>query len=83
MVSHYYFNLIDRYEVIRDGDGIEVPDVRMALIHASEVIEELKHEDASPSGEWHGWRLDIVDSSGNLIQSLPLDGTAPNPSSHH
>jgi hypothetical protein len=77
MASRYYFNLTDGHEVIRDEDGIEVPDIRTALIHASEAIEELRHEDASPSGEWHGWRLDIVDSSGNLIQSLSLDIAAP------
>ena len=83
MASRYYFNLTDGDEVIRDEDGLEVPDVRMALIHAFEAIEELRHEDASPSSEWHGWRLDIVDGSGNLIQSLPLDRAAPDPSFHH
>jgi hypothetical protein len=83
MPLRYYFNLTNGDEVIRDEDGIEVPDARKALIQAFEAIEELRGEDTSPLGEWHGWRLDIVDSSGNLIQSLPLDGAAPDQSSHH
>lgn len=83
MPSRYYFNLTDGDEVIRDEDGIEVPDVRVALIHAFEAIEELRGEDISFSGEWQGWRLDVVDGSGNLIQSLPLDIAAPHQSSHH
>ena len=28
-------------------------------------------------------RVDIVDSSGNLVHSLPLDSAAPDPDSHH
>jgi uncharacterized protein DUF6894 len=83
MASRYYFNLTDGNEVIGDDDGIEVPDMRMALIHAQDVIEELRREDISFLGDCLGWRLDIVDESGNLIQSLPLDGAAPEQSSHH
>ncbi|MBL0403755.1 hypothetical protein JKG68_07255 [Microvirga aerilata] len=83
MASRYYFNLTDGDEVIRDDDGIEVPDMRMALVHALEVIEELRREDILFLGDCLGWRLDIVDGSCNLIQSLPLDSAAPKPSSHH
>ena len=81
--ARYYFNLTDGDEVIRDEDGIEVPVVRVTLIHAFEAIEELRREASSPLDEWQGWRLDILDSSGNLIQSLPLDGAAPDPGSRH
>jgi hypothetical protein len=83
MPSRYYFNLTNGDEVIRDEDGIEAPDVRTAILQAFEAIEELRGEDLSPLAEWQGWRLDIVDGSGNLIQSLPLDSAAPDPSSRH
>ena len=77
MPSRYYFNLTDGYEVIPDEVGIEVSDARAALIHAFEAIEELRREaNASPS-EWEGWRLNIVDDSGRLIHSLPLDNPPP------
>jgi hypothetical protein len=83
MPSRYYFNLTDGEEMIRDEDGIEVPDLPTALIHAFEAIEELRGEDTSPMSEWQGWSLEVVDSSGNLIQRLPLDGAAPDKSSRH
>jgi hypothetical protein len=83
MPSHYYFNLTDGHEVIRDEDGIVVPDLRTALIHAFEAIEELRKEGDSPISEWQGWSLDIVDGMGKLIQRLPLDGAAPDRDSRH
>jgi hypothetical protein len=83
MPSRYYFNLTDGDEVIRDEEGIEAPDLRTALIHAFEAIEELRKEDASPMSEWQGWSLEVVDSLGNLVQRLPLDGAAPNKNSRH
>ena len=83
MPSRYYFNLTDGDEVIRDEDGIEAPDVRTALIHAFEAIAELGQEDASALSDLQGWRLEIIDDAGNLVQSLPLDNTTPDQSSHH
>ncbi len=82
MPSRYYFNRANGDEMIRD-DGVDVPDLRTALIHAFEAIEELRREDTSPMSEWHGWSLEAVDSLGNLIQRLPLDGAAPDKNSRH
>ena len=83
MPSRYYFNLTNGDEVIRDEDGIEAPDVRMALIHAFEAIAELRQEDASILSDLQGWRLDIIDGSGHLIHSLALDSAVPEQSSLH
>jgi hypothetical protein len=83
MPSRYFFNLTNGDEVIRDEDGIEAPDVRTAVILAFEAIAELRQEDASASSELQGWRLDIIDDSGNLIQSFPLDSATPDPRPHH
>jgi len=83
MPSRYYFNLTNGDEVILDEDGIEAPDVRTAIIHAFEAIAELRQEDVPILSALQGWMLDIMDGSGNLIQSLPLDCPAPDQSSHH
>jgi hypothetical protein len=83
MPFRYYFNLANGDEVIRDEDGIEAPDVRTALIHAFEAIAELRQEDGPASSELQGWRLDILDGAGHLIQSFPLDSTAPDSNSRH
>jgi hypothetical protein len=69
----YYFHLTDSDEVIRDEDGLELSDVQAAVISAIEVIKELRAEDPSTLHEWQGWRLEIVDASGRLMQSIPLD----------
>ena len=83
MPWRYYFNLTDGSEVIRDDVGIEVSDDRAALIHAFEAIEELRREADTSQSEWAGWRLNIVDGSGRLIHSLPLDHPPPDLNSHN
>jgi hypothetical protein len=83
MPSRYYFNLTDGSEVIRDDVGIEVSDDRAALIHAFEAIEELRREADPSQNEWQGWRLTIVDGSGRLIHSLPLDNPPSDLGSHN
>ena len=83
MPSRYYFNLTNGHDVIRDEDGIELADIRAVLIYAFEAIEELRREDTSSSEGWQGWRLDILNSSGQLVQSLPLDNAASSQSSSH
>jgi hypothetical protein len=83
MLPHYYFNLTNGHEVIPDEIGIEVSDARTALIHAFEAIEELRREADTSQSEWEGWRLNIVDGSGRLIHSLPLDHPPLDLNSHN
>lgn len=73
MPVRYYFNLTDGELVIRDEDGVEVPDIQAAVIYAMEVIEELRAEDPSNSETWAGWRLEIVDTQGRMVQCVELD----------
>jgi hypothetical protein len=83
MLSRYYFNLTDGFEVILDEIGIEVSDDRAAMIQAFEAIEELRREaDASPD-EWTGWWLNIMDDSGRLVHSLALDDPPADFGSHN
>ena len=68
-----YFNLSGSHQLIRDEDGIEVPDVERALPIAVEVaVSMLKSGEADPA-TWRGWRLEAVDSSGVVLFTLPLD----------
>jgi hypothetical protein len=83
MPSRYYFNLSNGYDVISDEVGIEVSDDRAALIQAFEAIEELRREANASPGDWEGWQLNIVDGSGRLIHSLPLDDAAPDQGSQN
>jgi uncharacterized protein DUF6894 len=71
--GRYYFNLTNGEVVIRDEEGTEVPSIESALISAMEMIEELRAEDPFSADEWQGWRLEIMDSSGRMVHSMPLD----------
>lgn len=70
-----FFNLTNGEEVIRDEEGLEVSNIETAVGYALEVIQELRVEAGSDLQEWQGWRLEIVDSTGRIVESLPLDAS--------
>jgi hypothetical protein len=74
----YYFNLTNGDVMIRDEEGVEASSVQAAVISAVEAVEELRAQDPTDSHEWQGWRLEIVDASGQALQTIPLDAL-----SHH
>jgi hypothetical protein len=71
--ARYYFNLTDGDSMIRDEEGIEASSIQAAVVAAMEAIEELRAQDPLNSDEWQGWRLEIVDASGQAVQVIPLD----------
>ncbi|WP_246812430.1 DUF6894 family protein [Microvirga sp.] len=71
--SRYYFNLTDGETMIRDEEGIEASSIQAAVVSAMEAVEELRAQDPSNSDEWQGWRLEIVDASGQAVQTFQLD----------
>src|SRR5215213_4903712 len=73
VAARYYFNLTNGETMIRDEEGIVASCIRAAVVSAMEAVEELRAEDPSNSDEWQGWRLEIVDTSGQAIQAIPLD----------
>jgi hypothetical protein len=73
MHSRFYFHLNNGEDVIHDEEGVLVLDADAALIAAMAVIQELRAEDAMSAAEWQGWRLEITDEVGRVIESLSLD----------
>jgi uncharacterized protein DUF6894 len=71
--GRYYFHLTNDEALIRDEEGTEVSSMQSALISAMEMIEELRAENPSEADEWQGWRLEIVDASGQTVYTMPLD----------
>jgi hypothetical protein len=74
----YYFNLTNGEVMIRDEEGIQASSLQAAVISAMEAVEELRAQDPLNSDEWQGWRLEIVDASGQAAHAIPLDAL-----SHH
>jgi hypothetical protein len=60
-------------DMIRDEEGIEASSIQATVVSAMEAGEELRAQDPSHSAEWQGWRLEIVDTSGRAVQTIPLD----------
>jgi bifunctional DNA-binding transcriptional regulator/antitoxin component of YhaV-PrlF toxin-antitoxin module len=71
--ARYHFNLTDGDTLIQDEDGVEASSIQAAVLSALEAVEELRAQDLSNSDEWRGWRLEVVDSLGRAVQSIPLD----------
>jgi hypothetical protein len=71
--SRYYFNLTDGETMIRDEEGVEASSIQAAVLSAMEAVDELRGQEPLNSDEWQGWRLEIVDVSGQAVQSIPLD----------
>jgi hypothetical protein len=41
------------------------------------LIHKVQHEADQITTNWQGWRIDVEDSSGNVVLSVPLDTTLP------
>jgi hypothetical protein len=70
-----YFHLVNGHESIPDDVGIEVSDLTKAEEMALQAIEDIREEAIQLGASWQGWRLDIVDLSGCVLLSIPLDPT--------
>jgi hypothetical protein len=70
-----YFHLVSSHASIPDDIGIEVSDLAMAEEMALQAIEDIREEAIQQGASWQGWRLDIVDRSGRVLLSIPLDPT--------
>jgi hypothetical protein len=52
---------------------LELPGDHEAREWAVEAVHEIRAED--PNTDWAGWRVDVLDASGNVLISIPV--TAP------
>ncbi|GEO19256.1 hypothetical protein MAE02_69520 [Microvirga aerophila] len=78
LLSRYYFNLTDGETMIRDEEGVEASSIQVAVLSAMEAVEELRGQEPLDSDDWQGWRLEIVDATGQAVQTVPLDAFAVN-----
>jgi hypothetical protein len=70
-----YFHLVNGHETIPDDMGVEVSDLDDAKTQALIAIHEIREEAIQQGASWQGWRLDIVDPSGRVLLSIPLNPT--------
>jgi hypothetical protein len=68
-----YFHLVNGHEIIEDDTGVEVLDLAKAHAFAQQAIADLRAEAIPIGASWQDWRLDVVDPSGNVLLSIPLE----------
>ncbi|WP_371826832.1 hypothetical protein [Microvirga sp. VF16] len=67
-----YFHLLNHHEELIDDEGVEVPDLESAKLHALIAVSELQREYDGVIEDWHEWRLHIHSSKGSLLHTFPL-----------
>ena len=67
-----YFHLVSQHECLRDDEGIDVSDIETARRQALQAIHELRQESDDFEEDWRDWQLDIADSEGHVLLSIPL-----------
>jgi hypothetical protein len=77
MVARYYFNLTNGDAFIQDEDGIEASSIQAAVVSAMEAVEELRAQSPPNLDQWLGWRVEIVDVSGQTVHTIPLNALSP------
>ena len=72
MSARYYLNLTDGDQIICDHDGLPLADVETAALYAAKAIEELRAEALASPDEWRDWRIEILNSAGDVVSIVPL-----------
>jgi hypothetical protein len=67
--------LVNGPEPILDDVGVEVSDLTTPQDMALQAIDDIRNEAIQQGASWQGWRLDIIDPSGCVRLSIPLDPT--------
>ena len=68
-----YFHLVKGDQVITDDMGVDIVDLARAHELALQTIEDIRAEMIQLGDSWQGWRLDVVDPSGTVLLSIPLE----------
>lgn len=70
-----FFHLVNGHETILDDEGVEVSNLETAQLFALQAIEDVRNEAIQVDASWQGWRLDVVDPSGKVLLTIPLEAT--------
>jgi hypothetical protein len=74
---HYYFHLVSSQQIILDTTGVEISDPATVQCMVHRLIHEVQQESVETTKDWQGWRINVEDSCGNVVLSVPLDSIMP------
>lgn len=70
----FYFNLRDGRAGVSDTEGIDLPNLDAAKVHATEVARELMR---CTERKKRSWRMEVNDGEGNSVLTLPFATVDP------
>jgi hypothetical protein len=68
-----HFHVVNASEVIPDETGVEVSGLEEARVEALQAIEEMRQADAAGTNDWKGWSLNVAETTGRVLFSIPLN----------
>jgi hypothetical protein len=71
-MPRYYFNIHDDAGVIRDEEGMELPDLAAARTEAQEGARELLADALRAHKDVNGKRMEITDADGTVLESFKV-----------
>jgi hypothetical protein len=71
LMARYYFHLVNGRERLRDLEGLELTDDLIPEV-VTKVVREVQVERPDLTRSQRGWRLEIEDDAGRVIQTIPL-----------
>src|SRR6266850_2252369 len=71
-MPRYSFRLTNGKEVLKTQQPLELPGNAAARDEALVLARELRDGKAMPGRKWDGWFVEVVDSHGHKIDSVPI-----------
>lgn len=68
-----FFHLVRRGVVLTDDVGVNAADIGITSAQILAALRDLRAADPDSEDNWHGWSLEIVDHTGNLLGTIRLD----------
>ena len=74
-MSRYFFNLVGE-DAVQDTDGLELPDVENARLHAIELAQALMRRTKLFRDHPARWTMQLADAEGNEVAVIPFTDAA-------
>ena len=68
-----FFHLVKGSVVLTDDTGVDAADLVTAVTQILMTLRDLRTRDPAAEDDWQGWRLDIVDRTGDVLSTISLD----------
>lgn len=72
-MPRYHFHLSNGKEVVKNPTSLELPGNAAAREEALVLARDLREGKVMPDRKWDGWFVDVIDSHGHRVDTIPID----------